>query len=117
MLAKGPSADPNTQARHESLANSVAGAIFLGTPHAGSGYSFLGRLYCLFNYWEGGNPLLLGYMDPGAKETVKLEDDFLKYYPRQLSFDFHETKSNVILGIRFQMVGVPQARLFYQTCD
>ncbi|KAI1660708.1 hypothetical protein F4813DRAFT_261661 [Daldinia decipiens] len=103
VLAKGAAANANTRACHESLTNSLAGVIFLGTPHAGSGYSFWGKLYCLFHYWEGANPLLLGYMDPGSQETTKLEDDFLKYF-RDLSFDFHELRSNVIFGIQFEMI-------------
>lgn len=90
VLAKGPSNDPNTRARHLSLAESLAGVIFLGTPYAGSGYSFLGKIYCLFHYWDGANPMLLQYLDPGSKETVKLEDDFLKAYPGR-SFDYYET--------------------------
>ncbi|KAI1146836.1 hypothetical protein F4825DRAFT_466221 [Nemania diffusa] len=103
VLAKGPSNDPNTRARHLSLAESLAGVIFLGTPYAGSGYSFLGKIYCLFHYWDGANPMLLQYLDPGSKETVKLEDDFLKAYPGR-SFDYYETTPNVIFGIQFQMV-------------
>ncbi|KUI70689.1 Serine/threonine-protein phosphatase 6 regulatory ankyrin repeat subunit B [Cytospora mali] len=108
VLARGPAADDDTRAQHESLANSFAGAIFLGTPHAGSSYTLLGKLYCLFHYWEGANPFLLRYMDPGSMERVKLEDDFLKYY-RNLSFDFYETKPNIILGIQFQMIVTPIA--------
>ncbi|KAL6696427.1 ankyrin repeat-containing domain protein [Trichoderma pleuroticola] len=103
VLAKEPSNNENTQRLRDRLTNSLAGAIFLGTPHAGSGYSLLGKLYCLFHYWEGANPLLLGYMDPGSKEIRNLEDKFIKHYP-SLSFDFHETMPNVILGMEFQMV-------------
>lgn len=42
-------------------------------------------------------------MDPNSRETARLEDDFLKLY-RGLSYDFHETKLNVILGMQFEMV-------------
>ncbi|KAL7809400.1 ankyrin repeat-containing domain protein [Trichoderma aethiopicum] len=103
VLAKGPTTDENTRKRRENLTNSLAGAIFLGTPHAGSRYSFWGQVYCLFHYWEGANPLLLGYLRPGSKDITNLEDDFIKHYPN-LSFDYYETRPNVILGMEFNMV-------------
>jgi hypothetical protein len=104
-----------TKEHHEMLANSVAGVIFLGTPHAGSSYSFLAKLYCLCNHWDGGNPLLLVYLDPNSKETKELEDQFLKYYPG-CSIDFYETKPTTILGLQVQMVtAVSETSLFWSS--
>lgn len=55
------------------------------------------------HYWEGADPLLLGYVNPDSKETGTLEHDFLQCYPN-LSVDFYETKHNRILGMKFNMV-------------
>lgn len=57
----------------------------------------------MLHYWDGANPLLLGYMDSGSRETRKLEHDFITYFPR-LSFDYTESRGNFILGIEFPMV-------------
>lgn len=35
--------------RNRHIRDAVAGVIFLGTPHQGSNYTLLGRLYCQFN--------------------------------------------------------------------
>ncbi|KAK6448633.1 hypothetical protein FP744_10004883 [Trichoderma asperellum] len=103
VLAKAAAADEDTKKRHKNIADSLAGAIFLGTPHAGSDYSLLGKIYCLFHYWDGANPLLLGYMDKGSEHIMNMENEFMKHY-RGLSFDFYERVPNVILGMSFNMV-------------
>lgn len=96
-------ADLDTKKRYKRLTDCFAGAIFLGTPHGGSNYSVLGKLYCFLHYWDGANPLLLGYMDPGSREVIDLENDFLKYF-HHLSIDYYERKPNFILGMQFKMV-------------
>ncbi|PHH74930.1 hypothetical protein CDD80_2741 [Ophiocordyceps camponoti-rufipedis] len=106
--AKEPVADSNVSSRHQSLSASVAGLIFLGTPHAGSRYSTLAKLYCLFGIWQGASPQLLAYLSPGSPEIRKLEDSFTHGY-RDLSFDYRESKPNLILGMRFEMIVTPQA--------
>lgn len=112
VIAKRSVADPNIRERHTSLTNSLAGVIFLGTPHAGSGYSTIGKLYCLFNYWQGASTMLLRYMDPGSKETREVEDEFLSGYDEVPSIDYYESRPNIILGFRVNLVSVSERAHF-----
>lgn len=105
VLAKQDELNVDTKARHERLVNALAGVVFLGTPHAGSSYSELGKVYCLFHYWQGANPMLLGYLDPGSAKTRTLEDHFARSFPN-IAFDFYETLPNSFLGIPVQMVSI-----------
>ncbi|CAD6441286.1 cb3ba11b-506d-45aa-9e63-7c7903804476 [Sclerotinia trifoliorum] len=104
VTAKRPIVDARFKEKNRRLVSSLAGIIFLGTPHAGSGYSRLGQLYCLFHYWNGSSPVLLNYMDPGSEETRKLEDEFSNGYDHVRSIDFHEDVPNVILWFRVNLV-------------
>jgi len=109
VTAKEPVIDKTVKQQNESLANSLAGVIFLGTPHAGSGYSKIGKIYCLFHYWDSASTTLLRYMDPGSEETRTLENAFSLSYIDVPSIDYHESFPNVIFGFAVNLVSVDDA--------
>ena len=102
--ANEPVSDRHIKARHLHLVESLAGIVFLGCPHAGSGYTTLGRLICHLNYWLGSNTMLLDYLDPNSPMTRKLEDDFLSGYKDLRTVDFYEGYPIYILGFRASLV-------------
>ncbi|KAI0102510.1 hypothetical protein GGR51DRAFT_285491 [Nemania sp. FL0031] len=104
VIAKRPTTDERIAHQNEYLTNSLAGIIFLGTPHAGSGYSTLGKLYCLFHYWDGASTTLLRYLDVESTETERLEDEFLASFDRVPSIDYHECVPNTILGFNVNLI-------------
>ncbi|GKZ33149.1 hypothetical protein AbraIFM66950_002933 [Aspergillus brasiliensis] len=104
VFAKRPVDDTHTRRLHDNLVESLAGIIFLGTPHGGSKYARLGILYSLIHYWDGASPSLLRYMSPGSTETRNLEDEFLRGYRAVPSIDFTEAVPNVILGFQVRVV-------------
>lgn len=76
------------------LIKSLASVIFLGTPHKGSNYAFLGRIRARIGYWVGANPELLALVEPNSKEANQLDTDFTKHYPYKdfPQMDYFETK-------------------------
>ncbi|KAL8375859.1 hypothetical protein RB595_007132 [Gaeumannomyces hyphopodioides] len=96
--------DEITKKRNESIKSSVAGVIFLGTPHGGSDYTLLGKLYCMFHYWEGASTDLLSHLDPGSSFARRLLEDFTKSCSKIPAFDFIEGKQNIILGFPVRQV-------------
>lgn len=99
-----PVSDRHVKARHLRLVESLAGIVFLGCPHAGSGYTTLGRIICHLNYWLGSNTMLLDYLDPNYPMTGKLEDNFLSGYKDFRTVDFYEEYPIYILGFRASLV-------------
>ena len=107
MTAKRAAPDQDIGKRHLRLADSLAGIVFLGTPHAGSGYTAIGKLICHLTYWGGSSTVLLSAIDPKSKVTRDLEDEFLSGYGNVKSVDFYETMPNMILGFRVNLVSSP----------
>ena len=105
VIAKSGSSDKNVQERRTNLANSLSGIIFLGTPHAGSSYSAIGKLICHFMYWQGSSTVLLNTIDPKSDATRELEDAFCSNYARLPTMDFHESYPNTLLGFQVNLVG------------
>ncbi|KAI9732413.1 MAG: hypothetical protein M1834_001621 [Cirrosporium novae-zelandiae] len=104
VIAKRPSRDRDIEKQHSNLFKSLAGTVFLGTPHAGSGYTALGKLYCHLTYWRGSSTVLLSAIDPDSDATRNLEDEFLSGYPELPMADFYEAYPNTILGQRVLVV-------------
>ncbi|KAG5660877.1 hypothetical protein KAF25_002520 [Fusarium avenaceum] len=94
LLAKpGLTADKHLAQQNKFLEGSLAGIIFLGTPHGGSSYAWPARLYCAFHYWDNASITLLRYMDPGSRRARKLEDDFSNAYNEVSTMDYFESKA------------------------
>ncbi|KAJ8130426.1 hypothetical protein O1611_g3206 [Lasiodiplodia mahajangana] len=104
VLAKRTISDEMIAPQNKHLTKSLAGIIFLGTPHAGSGYSTLGKLYCLFHYWDGASTTLLRYMGVDSAETQTLEDEFRAGFDRVPSIDYHECVPNTLLGFDLNLL-------------
>ncbi|KAL6405287.1 Ankyrin repeat domain-containing protein 50, partial [Ilyonectria robusta] len=104
VLAKQFVNDKVDEKQNKWLTDSLAGIIFLGTPHGGSGYSALARLYCVFHYWDGASTTLLRYLDPGSEKARDLEEQFASSCHSVRTIDYYETIPNEFLGYGVNLV-------------
>jgi hypothetical protein len=89
-----------------NLINSLAGLIFLGTPHAGSSYLIFGKLYCLFHFWDGASTTLLRYLDPSDMNTHELVDEFSSAFRNVSGINYYERVSNSVFGVPWKPVSI-----------
>ncbi|KAL8415662.1 hypothetical protein RB596_006317 [Gaeumannomyces avenae] len=96
--------------RNQHIQDVICGVIFLGTPHQGSYYTLLSRLYCQFTAWRGANTELLSYLDVRNVSSAKLEKQFRNECcradrPKLLhTFDFVEAKGTMVWGLLMRPV-------------
>lgn len=103
VMAKENEMDESTHA----ISSSVAGAIFLGTPHRGSGFASFGIVRSLLSYWKGSRTELLELMSSRSSDIDDLHDAFLNMYPLLRICNFFETVPATIYGIPLQPVRSP----------
>lgn len=98
ILASQPSGDEIVDKKNECIKNSLAGIIFLGTPHGGSGFSILARIYCVFHYWDGARTTLISYLDLNSEKAQDLENSFALYRQSVRTIDYYESIPDSFLG-------------------
>lgn len=91
--------------------NSLAGVVFLGTPHSGSLYAAFGYILAHLKYWNGSSTQLLGVIEYNSEKARKLEHDFSQSYKRLPTKDFFETKYVTWLDISVTPVSLKHKAL------
>ncbi|KAI0894029.1 hypothetical protein F4806DRAFT_503784 [Annulohypoxylon nitens] len=104
VLASEPTGDETVDKENKCIKDSLAGIIFLGTPHGGSGFSILARIYCVFHYWDGASTTLIRYLDPNSEKARKLEDSFALYSKSVRTINYYESIPDSFLGYYTQPV-------------
>jgi hypothetical protein len=106
VIARERNLDKNVQKRHSLVADSLAGIIFLGTPHNGSKFTPAAKTISHFTSWLGSSSELLDFLDPDSPAARDLEGSFFVSYPSISRVDFCESFPPSLWGFRLPLVSV-----------
>lgn len=90
------------------LLQSIKGIIFMGTPHKGTRFTTLAKIWSLAGFWEGSSTTFLDLLDFRSVVNQQLHDDFLQALPDGFSIRdvlcIHETAPETVFGFPFAVV-------------
>ena len=89
MLAAQANTSTGREPHMEDKPKAPYGFIFLGTPHQGTRFAFLGRIFALFGYWVGSSDRLLNIIDRGSAGSMSLHQEFRRHFlTNEMTFYF-----------------------------